>query len=390
MGRTTWHRRISMFVAAATMAGFGLTGIASAQTITNTGPDSRNRIDTKITNDCRVRNTNNVSAHNRNKQDATSGDASVHGNTGAVGWGSWASLDPAVAQAEGLSYDAWRNGVTDWMANHGNGDGWNGAGDNLSWTPSGNTWASYDPVAWQTNGQSFGNWWNGAQSYLDSNSPAWLLSWPTGATHGGGFGGSATTGNASNSNSTNFTIRINNAASTAFGVNACGQSNFVPPVSNIPNLPSANNRTIVTAAAHPIAQAPTHGAVGIGVGGFGAGAARVVPSNVPTANVVHQPSVSPIRNKVVVPSVPPTVVVPVSVSRAVISNTGPNSSNVISTKVSNNVSVTNNNNVCVTNTNKQTATSGDATVSTNTRAGSSDSGDANNGNGTSVGADLTN
>lgn len=61
-----------------------------------------------------------------------------------------------------------------------------------------------------------------------------------------------------------------------------------------------------------------------------------------------------------------------------ISNTGFDSTNVVSSKVSNSLEVENNNNICVTTTNEQTASSGDATVKQNTTGGSATSGNASN------------
>lgn len=61
-----------------------------------------------------------------------------------------------------------------------------------------------------------------------------------------------------------------------------------------------------------------------------------------------------------------------------ISNTGADSTNVVSSKVYNSLSVNNDNNICVTTTNNQTATSGDAKVSENTTGGSASTGNATN------------
>ncbi len=63
---------------------------------------------------------------------------------------------------------------------------------------------------------------------------------------------------------------------------------------------------------------------------------------------------------------------------ASISNTGQNSTNVVTNSSSNNVTVTNANTVTVTNSNDQTATSGNATVDANTNAGSATTGNATN------------
>jgi hypothetical protein len=61
-----------------------------------------------------------------------------------------------------------------------------------------------------------------------------------------------------------------------------------------------------------------------------------------------------------------------------ITNTGYNSTNVVSSKVSNYLSVENDNNICVTTDNTQSATSGDANVSQNTTGGTASTGNASN------------
>lgn len=79
-----------------------------------------------------------------------------------------------------------------------------------------------------------------------------------------------------------------------------------------------------------------------------------------------------------------------------INNTGPGSSNVVTSNDTNSLNETNTNNVNVTNSNNQSGTSGAAQVNNNTTAGSAQSGDVNNnanfatsinvGNGSAAGA----
>lgn len=73
-----------------------------------------------------------------------------------------------------------------------------------------------------------------------------------------------------------------------------------------------------------------------------------------------------------------------------IGKTGPDSSNTISSTVSNVVSVSNNNDVHITSNNQQSAYSGDATVADNTDGGSAISGAATNTNNTTVGLHVQN
>src|SRR5262249_42744958 len=152
-------------------------------------------------------------------------------------------------------------------------------------------------------------------------------------------------------------INVNNAASVAAGTNACGQSRFVAPsvspsISAALNAPSRNivaNRAVPSISS--VSNAPGVG----GAGGFGAGPSNFVsPGQGPSSNIssANVPS-APFRSNV--PSVSAAAVaVPsknvIVVPKAVISNTGPNSSNKISTEVSNKVTVTNTNTIKVTNT----------------------------------------
>ncbi|MCA9325577.1 hypothetical protein KDA23_05975 [Candidatus Saccharibacteria bacterium] len=71
-------------------------------------------------------------------------------------------------------------------------------------------------------------------------------------------------------------------------------------------------------------------------------------------------------------------------------NTGPGSTNQITTVNRNSTEITNNNNVSVINENNQQASSSSATVSGNTNGGNADSGDASNKNETSTGISISN
>jgi hypothetical protein len=73
-----------------------------------------------------------------------------------------------------------------------------------------------------------------------------------------------------------------------------------------------------------------------------------------------------------------------------INETGPDSNNTISSKVSNKVVEVNNNDLTVTSTNCQNASTGNATVAGNTTGGSATSGSASNTSSSSVDFDVTN
>ena len=385
MQRTIWRRRSALLLLSGLMAGFGLTGIASAQTITKTGPYSTNSIDTSIENECKIKNDNDITVRNTNYQTGSTGDASVTGNTTAGSeWGSWQELSPSAAITAGTSHDAWWNGVVNWMGQHGTGDGWSGTGDNPAWSPSGNDWASYDPMSWQANGQTFGNWWNATQHYLDDNSAMWLLGWPEDATGSGSYGGNATSGSVINRNNSNFTISVDNAAAAAAGVDACGKSKFTPPKVT----PPTGGKSASSSVTPGVPGAPGSNVGPSGAGGAGAGAGQANIAGL--ASHANLPSGGAGANVPSVPSVPAKPAVPPREEQASISNTGPGSNNSISTTVTNEVKVTNTNDVNICNTNYQTGSTGDASVSDNTRAGSATSGDVYNTNKTQVDVAITN
>lgn len=382
MGRMTWLRRTATYVVTATMTGFGFTSIASAQTITNTGPGSHNNITSNVTNNCSVTNNNRVSAYNSNRQQATTGDANVSDNTTAgVSWAGWSALDPTAAQAAGISYASWWSGVVNWIAQRASGDGWNSASTNLSWAPGGADWSGFDPVNWQANGQSFGNWYNSVEAYLNSNSPTWVMTWPADATGSMGLGG-AYSGNATNNYNANFSININNAASAAAGTDSCGRSNFTPPPSGGMGGGSTWTPPAVISASPQLS-----GGQG---GGSGSGGYYSAPRGyVASAPVAH--ASTPVQST---PSPSGGMGggggTPAAPSGSSISNTGPGSTNNVTSNYTNNSSVTNNNCVTVSNFSSQTASTGDANVSGNTTTGGGGSGDASNANGTGGAVGITN
>lgn len=372
------------------MTFFGLTGVVSAQTITNTGPGSTNTISSTYTNNCSVRNSNNVSVSNSNNQSASTGNANESGNTSAgLSWAGWTGMDPAAAQAAGTGYAGWWGGVVNWIGQRASGAGWNSDQSNLSWTPSSTEWASYDPMTWQSSGQSFGNWYNAVESYLNGNSSAWVLGWPADANGAGNFG--ATSGNAVNNNNANFSININNAARAAAGTDNCGRSNFTPPATGggMGSGPAMGAPAVVAASNN---YAPKGGS-GYG-GGYGGGYYAPSSYSAPAAHVSAPAQVAsaPIVNNA--PSAPagggmgsgPSAPAPSSN----ISNTGPGSTNTISSTYTNNSSVSNCNNVSVSNMNSQSASSGDSNVSGNTSVGGAGSGNAGNNNGTGGAVGVSN
>lgn len=394
MVRTAWLRRTASYGVAAIMACFGLTSVVSAQTITNTGPGSHNNITSNQTNNCRIMNNNDLSVYNRNNQYATTGNVTESGNTGVgLTWSGWDALNPTAAQASGQSYASWWSGVVNWIAQRAGGTGWNSNESNLTWTPGSTDWTAYNPSLWQAQGQSFANWYNAVESYLNANSSNWVLSWPATDTGTGSFG--ATSGNATNNYNANFSININNAARAAAGMNACGQSLFTPPATGGSggggSLPSGGSSGVVLGSSFAPASRPTGGGGEGGSGGFVGGSVFIPTSHVsrPALPSSSVPNTSPVIST-------PTGGggegggAPAPAPAASISNTGPGSSNNITSNQTNNSSVTNCNTVTVSSTSTQVATTGSSNVSDNTTAGGGGSGNATNTGSSGTGVGISN
>ena len=317
-------------------------GFASADSITYTGPGSRNAIYSSNTTNSVVANQNKVNFNNQNYQIATSGSARVNGNTrasntyggngnancdkqtnhsnnGGQQQADWSYWNPASWQQNGQSFSNWWSGMMGQLGSYGAGS-WSMGGNN--WQPSGSgwqsSWSNWNPMLWQQHGSSYNNWYSKVMPYLTSHCGYWQQNWSnnSGNNYGnnssnennyGGYGSgtaasdSAATGNASNTNATQVAVRISNAR----------------PQSTQENQ---NN------------------------------------------NNAHDS----------------------------ISMTGPQSSNTISDITRNSVEQTNANNVDFTNNNHQTASTGNASVSDNTFGGSARSGNASNMNSTDFELAITN
>lgn len=387
MDRTTLLRRTSLWITTIMMSLFGLTGIVSAQSasITNTGPDSTNRIISTVDNSCRINNTTDVDVSNVNQQNASTGDAMVGGEN-MVFWTGWPALNPEKAQAQGTSFADWWSSVDNWMNTHGDESKWVGPSDNLGWAPSDSSWESLNPTLWQAHGQSFANWDAQAVGFLNSNAPSMMLTWGGGNT----TGGDATTGDATNVNTTTTNISIINPHINLAAVGASNPCGFTAT----PGVPSGGGMgggmgggSYVTATKH-YAPARSYGGYGGGSGGaYYAPTSYAKPAPKKVSAPIYQAPATPVK-----PVTPP----PAGGSGGgapsgnTISNTGPDSHNTIVASTSNCVTVTNTNTVGVTNVNNQTASSGNATVSNNTTGGSSGTGDASNANGAGTGVGVGN
>lgn len=401
MVRNILRRRASAWAVSAIMACFGFTGLASAQIITNTGPDSTNTISSISTTDCKITNNNQLSVSNSNSQWAQSGDATVAGNTTAgLPWTGWNTLDPAVWQQNGQSYSAWQISLNQWLGQRADGAGWNTAAPNLTWTPGNpSSWSSWDPLLWQQNGQSFQNWYAQLNAHLASTAASLLSTWPAGATGNGLNLGGATSGNATNSNSTSFMLTITNgtAASPSMGGGTICGAYYQPGTPSAPGTPGTSGSPgsigSVGSAGHVMGAS-------IGGGGSGYGGGSYYPSS--SFGGYNSPAAAYTAAASGVPSTPGTTAMsgaggsggggqtPGTPSSGTISNTGPGSTNTISTNYTSNATVTNNNTVSVTTSNCQSAQSGDATVADNTTTGGGGSGSASNANDSGTGVTVKN
>lgn len=306
---------------------FGFPGVAMANqaSINTTGPDSVNKIEFQNRNECNARNDNNVGVKNSNFQNASSGNAVV-----------------------------------------------------------GSDWNKYDPVAWQARGYSYDQW----RQAVSSRMAEYERDWGRGGGGGNTIGGDATSGNASNQNSTRTNIGIDNsdACNNQFGnrgeEGSLGGGNVLGSTTNIPNL-SQLERTgenVLGSSSYGGSGGEANQLGTPGVGGYG-GSSSFYPttSGGGAGGSGGGPGGSGgFGNE------------QGGVNNFSIDTTGPDSINKIISKNTNTTNVNNNNNVNVVNVSKQNAGSGNATVSGNTNAGSSGSGGANNSNGTGTGVGLNN
>jgi len=312
----------------------GLSSFASAtSSISNTGPDSTNKIIFKNSSVCEVLNNNNLSLTNNTTQNATSGDVDVNHNTNAGFPSDWGNWDPAVWAAHGFTYDQWHAQFMAHMS-----------------AEAGNLRAHWGSLS---------------------------------------SGGGASSGDASNNSTVNNTVRINNGS-------ACGGKSSTPGGGTIDNTGPDSHNTIVlgnsTTKTHGnltvvdgSSDTDQNAASGnasanhnTNVGGSGSGNAANNSSNNGSVGVNN-------------PNPPAGGGGNGSGSQtASIENTGPDSTNKIIFKDSSETTVTNTNVINVATTNYQTATSGDVDVNHNTTAGGAASGDTANNASSSTSVTVSN
>lgn len=330
MTRKSFSRSVKLTVASIMAVLFGFPGIAVANqaAISNTGPDSYNKIELENSDKCEVENNNDVNVKNLNFQNAHTGDAVVGSQ-----WGAYA---PEAWQAKGYSYEQWHAAVSAHMAEYegkwgglgggGNttgGDATSGDATNVNNTSTGvnidNSGACAEFIMVDTNGDA-------KPDKKVVKKPGQVLG-STSSSLGMSGGGSDSSGSPSRSAGGSVLGASSTGAGGAFGVGGQGGAGgaFSPTTSG------------------------GAGGDGAGAGGGGAGG-----------------------------------------NQYSISNTGPDSLNKIYDTSNNNVNIENNNNVSVVNYSKQYASSGNATVSGNTTGGAAGSGGAANSSGTTSGTGINN
>lgn len=319
-------RQTFIWASAFVMTGFALTSVVSAQVINNTGPRSKNTIKIDTNIKCEIKNDNDIDIKNKNDQDAKSGNAIVENN--------------------GSRRDGHRDGLGI--------DGVDGA--------------------------------SGA--------------------------GSAITGDAVNQNDTSTDVNVENNTELPDICNNRPRNNNFVACRSVCNANAArsfrNNNAFRAANAFAPAFAPSAAAVAApavaltGVGGAGAGA--VSPAEAP---ILSEAAAAPFFAEA--PFAAEDFASAASCSSfccssscssscnscsssvpAVISNTGPNSTNSINSKLNDTVKITNNNDISVNNTNNQTATSGTAKVTNNRSGGDAESGSSLNSNSTDTAVSVAN
>lgn len=343
MTRVEAYRGLSIGIAVLMTAFFGFASVASAQVanIMNTGPNSNNTISAINSAKCTVTNNNDLSAKSINNQKAVTGDATSSHNTNA-----------------GFS----------------------------------SAWGAYDPGAWKAAGYSYAQWHSAASAYMASVHSSWG-NLPAG-------GGGATTGNASNSNSTEVKFTVNNSGGDA-PVYMCDTDGDGVTDTISTTGPHSNNSITTTDLSHTSLNNNNKlGAHGINgqfagsgdaastgntnaLGGTGSGGASNANGTKVNGHVTNGTGGGSGGGKGSGGGGGGN-------SSSSIHNTGPYSNNTISNKTIRNSSVTNNNNLSSYNYNKQIAGSGSASSTHNTNAGSATSGSSSNYSSSSTNFSVSN
>ncbi len=340
MTRKSFSRSVKVTTASFMAVLFGFPGIALADqaSIRNTGPDSYNKIEFNDSRKCDVENNNNVNAVNKVHQHAETGDAVV-GSSG---------------------------------------------------------WHRYDPTAWAAQGHSYEEWESAVSAYMAQNKGNWKNNW---GHHGGGGntqGGNATSGDATNVSNNRTTVSIDNSDACGLDEYNRGGSGESKPDYNKPGSKDTSKPGSVLgsnayhkpgkggAGGNVLGGSSSSGDYGesgmygpSGNGGYGGAGGAFHPTTSGGAGGGYGGGKGGSGSGA-------------GGNNFSIHTTGPDSYNEINYESSSHTNVKNTNNVGVFNFTKQSASSGDATVSGNTKAGSAGSGGAHNSSGNNTGAGINN
>lgn len=177
------------------------------------------------------------------------------------------------------------------------------------------------------------------------------------------------------------------AAAQTGSINTTGADSYNKVKSRVHNVQRVRN-TNTLAVDNANQQAASTGAANSSQNTTGGGAGSGTATNATSFSVAGSVNNSPSSSAAM--AVPAAVASASANMEGTIDNTGYNSTNVVSSHVSNKTAVENDNCIMVTNDNTQSASSGTANVSQNTTGGSATSGNASNTNNTSVTLSVTN
>lgn len=200
-----------------------------------------------------------------------------------------------------------------------------------------------------------------------------------------------------NLNNRNYQVAVTGSAFVSGNTHSYGSNNnrcnYSRNVSYVPMhkmkhmyavMPSHHYQAPAHHAQYSTYMRPSYGAGGHDNYSSGGQGGSATTGNASNYNATHE-NVSITNNTPTLSSAPTSLG-----SNGTISDTGPHSFNLISSRSNINEEVTNTNNVDITNTNTQTAVSGNATVSGNTRGGSARTGNATNTNSTDIEVAISN
>ena len=369
--------RLAAGLATVVMTVFGATGFASAATITTTGPSSTNVVNTSVNTNCSTANENSLHYRSANYQAADTGNASVSHNTTAGTADSGDAINSNNTHAAAVV----RNASNDQAC---------------ACVPAANTTSSDATIAATgpdsknsiTNAEVTNNNVTNTNDVTATsiNSQAAVTGSATATNNT--FGGSAATGNASNIDTANFLVDIQNSGVLTTPSANCGSGNRndAPTTGRgISMLGGGFGRgsSLPQSSSHEMNRYVNRGS-GFSPSQIGfQGANRIFSSPAATQQpgqpAMVQPQPQTAAGQVISSEAPQAAPVRAEAapSSAIVS-TGPGSNNSTNTSLNSSSTTTNTNNVVVTSSNYQTAFSGPAAITVNANSGSATTGAGTN------------